>query len=145
VDKEYFESVIRPLLAPPDIEYLGEINDREKNVLLGQARGLLFPIDWPEPFGLVMIEAMACGTPVVSRRNGSVPEVLEHGITGFIADTIDELVEAVRNLPSLSRRRCRGRFEERFSARRMAEDYVRLYDGRIRAAGTRDREATCRN
>src|SRR5207244_1506743 len=95
---------------------------------LGQARALLFPIDWPEPFGLVLIEAMACGTPVIAFRRGSVPEVIEDGVTGFVVDDVDAAVTAVERIPTLNRRRCREVFEERFSARRMAEDYVAIYE-----------------
>ncbi|HLT25408.1 MAG TPA: glycosyltransferase family 4 protein [Zeimonas sp.] len=127
-DREYFENVIEPLLEQPGIEYLGEIGDEQKSEFLGNARALLFPIDWPEPFGLVMIEAMACGTPVVAWRNGSVPEVVDEGVTGFIVQSRDEAVAAVRRAGSLDRARCREVFEERFTAQRMARDYLRLYE-----------------
>jgi glycosyltransferase involved in cell wall biosynthesis len=127
VDREYFENVIEPLLRDPLIEYVGEIGDGEKQDFLGNARVLLFPIDWPEPFGLVMIEAMACGTPVVAFRGGSVPEILEHGRTGFIVDDLDDAVAATRRAGDLSRRHCREAFEERFTAARMARDYVELF------------------
>ena len=103
VDQGYFESEIRPLLNGPLIEFVGEIDDAEKSAFLGGARGLLFPIGWPEPFGLTMIEAMACGTPVVAYRCGSVPEVVDHGLTGFIVDTINEAVAAVHRLDELNR------------------------------------------
>jgi glycosyltransferase involved in cell wall biosynthesis len=116
------------MLKDPLTEYLGEIGDGEKGDFLGRARALLFPIDWPEPFGLVMIEAMACGTPIIAYANGSVPEVIEHGVTGFLVEDLDDAVRAVERIPTLSRRRCREVFEERFSARRMAHDYVAVYE-----------------
>jgi glycosyltransferase involved in cell wall biosynthesis len=128
VDEDYFETAIQPLLEHPLIEFVGEIGDAEKDDFLGNAAMLLFPIDWPEPFGLVMIEAMACGTPVIAYSNGSVPEVMEQGRTGFIVDSLEEAVEAVRHVPQLSRQRCREIFEERFTAERMARDYVRVYE-----------------
>jgi glycosyltransferase involved in cell wall biosynthesis len=127
VDKEYFDTVIRPLLKHPLIEYVGEIGEAEKNDFLGNAYALLFPIDWPEPFGIVMIEAMACGTPIIARSNGSVPEVMQQGVTGFIVHDINEAVKAVERVASLNRRRCREIFEKRFTATRMAEDYIRIY------------------
>jgi glycosyltransferase involved in cell wall biosynthesis len=126
-DRDYFEAKIQPLLAHPLVDYIGEVNEREKNELLGQALALLFPIDWPEPFGLVMIEALACGTPVIAFRNGSVPEVLGHGVTGFIVDSVDEAVAAVENIGGIDRARCRREFENRFSARLMAKNYTDLY------------------
>lgn len=126
-DEEYFQTVIRPLLRDPLVEYLGEMGEHDKDAFLGQACALLFPIDWPEPFGLVMIEALACGTPVIAYRRGSVPEVLEDGVTGWIVDGYEEAVRAVQRLPLLSRARCRQVFEERFTATRMAQDYVTLY------------------
>jgi glycosyltransferase involved in cell wall biosynthesis len=140
IDRQYFETVVEPLLRDPLIEYVGEIGDGEKQQFLGHARVLLFPIDWPEPFGLVMIEAMACGTPVIAFRGGSVPEVLEHARTGFIVDDLDDAVDATRRVGELSRQRCRETFEERFTASRMAHDYVELYaamleTGRRRASG----------
>jgi glycosyltransferase involved in cell wall biosynthesis len=128
VDEEYFATAIEPLLEHPLIEFVGEIGDAEKDEFLGNASMLLFPIDWPEPFGLVMIEAMACGTPVIAYSNGSVPEVMEHRRTGFIVDTLEEAIEAVRRVPELSRQRCREIFEERFTAGRMAREYVRVYE-----------------
>jgi glycosyltransferase involved in cell wall biosynthesis len=134
VDQYYFNTEIRPRLDHPLITYLGEVDEPGKNALLANARALLFPIDWPEPFGLVMIEAMACGTPVVAYPRGSVPEIVEPGLTGFLVETVDEAVEAVRAAQSLDRRRIRRRFRSRFSARRMAEDYLALYTDL--AAGT---------
>jgi glycosyltransferase involved in cell wall biosynthesis len=128
VDKEYFESVIEPLLCDPLVELVGEIGEGEKSDFLGNAYTLLLPIDWPEPFGLVMIEAMACGTPVIAYHGGAVPEVTEEGHTGFIVRGLEDAVEAVRRVPELSRRRCREVFEQRFTAGRMAQDYVRVYE-----------------
>jgi glycosyltransferase involved in cell wall biosynthesis len=130
VDQAYFDEVIRPLLRDPLIEFVGEIGERDKAEFLGGARALLFPIDWPEPFGLVMIEAMACGTPVIAYRRGSVPEVIEDGWTGFTVDDIAGAVAAVANLDELDRDFIRARFEQRFTARRMAKDYVAAYSSR---------------
>jgi glycosyltransferase involved in cell wall biosynthesis len=126
-DQEYFDEVIRPLLDHPLVEYLGEMGEADKADLLGQAYALLFPINWPEPFGLVMIEAMACGTPVVAYRRGSVPEVLDDGVTGWIVEGLEEAVQAVRRVSTLRRTRCRQIFEEGFSAARMAHDYLQIY------------------
>jgi glycosyltransferase involved in cell wall biosynthesis len=128
VDRPYFEEVIRPLLAKsPHVEFIGEIDDSQKQEFLGNARALLFPIAWPEPFGLVMIEAMACGTPVIAYRCGSVPEVLENGLTGFVVDDAAQAANAVGRLDQLFRPTIRSRFEERFSARAMANEYCRIY------------------
>jgi glycosyltransferase involved in cell wall biosynthesis len=126
-DEQYFESAIKPLLDHPLIEYIGEVGDKEKQELFANAYAQIFPIDWPEPFGLVMIEAMACGTPTVAFRCGSVPEIIEDGVTGFIVDSIDDAVEKLKRVPELSREKCRRAFEERFSARRMAKDYLSIY------------------
>jgi glycosyltransferase involved in cell wall biosynthesis len=109
------------------IEFVGEIGDAQKNEFLGNAYALLLPIDWPEPFGLVMIEAMACGTPVIAYRGGAVPEIMEEGHTGFIVEELEDAVEAVRRVPELSRKRCREVFEQRFTATRMAHDYLQAY------------------
>lgn len=128
-DRQYFEATIRPLLADPLVEFIGEIGEAEKQDFLGGALALLFPIDWPEPFGLVMIEAMACGTPVLAFRNGSVPEVVEDGVTGLIVDDLGQAVAALGRLLAIDRAGCRRRFVERFSARRMAEDYLAVYAG----------------
>jgi glycosyltransferase involved in cell wall biosynthesis len=133
-DREYFEVVIAPLFRGPLVDYVGEIGEGEKDEFLGHASALLFPIDWPEPFGLVMAEAMACGTPVIAYRRGSVPEIIEDGVTGFIVDDLEGAVQAVERLPTLSRRHCRERFEERFSASRMARDYLALYQRLLDAA-----------
>jgi glycosyltransferase involved in cell wall biosynthesis len=127
-DRDYFDTWIKPLFADPLVEYLGELGGRDKDEFLGNAHALLFPIDWPEPFGLVMIEALACGTPVIAWRCGSVPEVIDEGITGFIVDSLDEAVRAVERVPSLDRRRCREVFEQRFSVERMTRDYLALYE-----------------
>ena len=128
VDRDYFANKIRPLLDDPLIEFIGEIGDDEKDEFLGHALAVLFPIDWPEPFGLVMIEAMACGTPTIAYRNGSVTEVLENKKTGFIVDNLQDAVNAVNRIRFLSRRTCREVFERRFSASRMACDYLAIYD-----------------
>jgi glycosyltransferase involved in cell wall biosynthesis len=128
VDRDYFEDTVEPLLQNPLIEYVGEVGDGEKQDFLGGAMALLFPIDWPEPFGLVMIEAMACGTPIIAYRRGSVPEVLEPGVNGFIVDTLPEAIAATRRIPEISRERCRRAFEERFTAARMSENYLALYE-----------------
>lgn len=127
-DQEYFEREIEPLLEHDRVEYVGEIGGHEKMELLNHARALLFPIDWAEPFGLVMIEAMACGTPVIAYRSGSVPEVIEDGVSGFIVDDIDGAVEAVGRLDELDRDTVRAAFERRFTVDRMARDYVALYE-----------------
>ncbi|MHB1303004.1 MAG: glycosyltransferase family 4 protein [Acidiphilium sp.] len=127
VDAEYHETTIEPMLGP-DAELIGEIDDRFKPDFLSGAKGLLMPIDWPEPFGLVMIEAMACGTPVIAYNHGSVPEIIEDGVTGFIVENEAEAVAAVAKLDTLSRARVRAEFERRFSARRMAEDYLATYE-----------------
>ncbi len=128
VDREYFEARIRPLLKQPGVEYIGEIGDGEKDAFLGNALAFLFPIDWPEPFGLVMLEAMACGTPIVAYRRGSVPEIVESGVSGFIVDGLEGAVQAVKQAASLNRRRCRAAFERRFTVDRMAGDYLRIYE-----------------
>ena len=127
-DKAYFEREIEPLLAHANVEFVGEINDAQKPAFLGNARALLFPIDWPEPFGLVMIEAMACGTPVVAWNCGSVPEVIDEHITGRIVDNEDDAVAATREVIGYDRRAVRATFERRFTARAMADRYVQLYD-----------------
>ena len=127
VDRDYFETRIAPLLDHPLIDYIGEIGDSEKSEFLGNARALLFPIDWPEPFGLVMIEAMACGTPVIAWNRGSVPEVIEHGVTGYIVDSEEEALAALSTIEQLDRHTIRAVFERRFAARTMACAYVDLY------------------
>jgi glycosyltransferase involved in cell wall biosynthesis len=126
-DKAYYEREIEPLLRGANVEFVGEINDAQKPEFLGNARALLFPIDWPEPFGLVMIEAMACGTPVVAWNRGSVPEVLEEHVAGRIVDNEDDAVAATREVLGYDRAAVRGVFERRFTARGMADRYVQLY------------------
>jgi glycosyltransferase involved in cell wall biosynthesis len=126
-DEAYFSETIAPLLDRPGVEFVGEINDQDKVAFLGDALALLFPIDWPEPFGLVMIEAMACGTPVLGFRSGSVPEIIDDGITGRVVGSVDEAIRLLPEVIRLDRRRVRQRFEERFSAARMAGDYLGLY------------------
>jgi glycosyltransferase involved in cell wall biosynthesis len=127
-DRAYFETRIKPMLDHPLIEYVGEIAQPEKNDFIGRARALLFPIDWPEPFGVVMIEALACGTPVLSYRSGSVPEVLEHGVTGFVVDDQQEAIACARGIDRIDRRQCRQAFEQRFTARTMAQRYLEVYE-----------------
>jgi glycosyltransferase involved in cell wall biosynthesis len=134
VDREYFAEVIKPLIKPPMIEYIGEINDAEKSDFLGGALALMFPIDWPEPFGLAMIEALACGTPVIACPRGSVAEVIRPGVTGYIASEVDEMVEAVGKIDSISRQQCRREFEERFTSEVMIEKYERVYHRLINRA-----------
>ena len=126
-DREYFEARIKPLLGDDLVVYVGEVNEQEKNTLLGEALALLFPIDWPEPFGLVMIEAMACGTPTIAYRRGSVPEVIEEGLTGRIVEGRAAAIAAIADIERMDRRAVRTRFLERFTAARMAGDYVQLY------------------
>jgi glycosyltransferase involved in cell wall biosynthesis len=128
VDQDYFNAVIKPLLDPSMVEFIGEIGGKEKEEFLGNAYALLFPIDWPEPFGLVMIEAMACGTPVIAWPHGSVPEVLEDGDAGFVVEGIEEAARAVERLAGFDRRRCREVFDRRYTAARMAGDYVNIYE-----------------
>jgi glycosyltransferase involved in cell wall biosynthesis len=127
-DRAYFGEVIEPLLDHPLIEFIGEIDEREKRRFLGNALALLFPIDWPEPFGLVMIEAMSAGTPVIAWRNGSVPEIIADGVTGLIVDSVDEAAAAVEQVRALSRAEVRRQFEGRFTASRMARDYLAVYE-----------------
>jgi glycosyltransferase involved in cell wall biosynthesis len=134
VDQAYWDEKIQPMVrAHSNVEFIGEVNEREKAELLGKAAALLFPIDWPEPFGLVMIEAMACGTPTIAMRRGSVPEVLDDGISGFIVDNVQQAVAAVHRISDLDRAKVRGMFERRFTVERMAKDYVDLY-GRLAAS-----------
>jgi glycosyltransferase involved in cell wall biosynthesis len=142
VDHDYFEDVIRPLLAKPHVEFIGEITDARKSEFLSNALALLVPIDWPEPFGLVMIEAMACGAPVIAFNRGAVPELIEDGVTGFVVEDEMGAVGAVRHIARLSRTMIRNRFEERFAARRMARDYLDIYRGLLGAAARRPRIAS---
>jgi glycosyltransferase involved in cell wall biosynthesis len=127
-DRAYFETVIQPAMKDPLIEFIGEIGDDRKAEFLGNALGLLFPINWPEPFGLVMIEAMACGTPVIAWNCGSVPEVMEPGVTGFIVHSEEQAVDMIECLPALDRRKVRGSFERRFTATGMARNYLQVYE-----------------
>jgi glycosyltransferase involved in cell wall biosynthesis len=126
-DETYFRTQIEPLLDGTSVEFIGEINEHQKTQFLGEAQALLFPVDWPEPFGLAMIEAMACGTPVLAFRCGSVPEIVDHGLTGAIVDTVEEAIAAMPHVIALDRKQVRQRFEQRFSAMRMAKDYVGVY------------------
>jgi glycosyltransferase involved in cell wall biosynthesis len=135
VDRDYFEEKIRPLMSLPFVEYIGEITDEQKSTFLGGAIALLVPIDWPEPFGLVMIEAMACGTPVVAFNRGAVLEIVEDGLTGFVVEDETSAVGAIGQLSALSRERIRARFEERFTARRMASEYLAVYRKLAETAG----------
>lgn len=127
-DREYFESKIKPLLVGPSVEFVGEIGDKEKSEFLGNAFANLFPIDWPEPFGINMIEAMACGTPTIAFRHGSVSEVIEDGLTGFIVDNVEDAVQMLSRVPQICRKRCRSMFEQRFTAPRMTSDYLSIYE-----------------
>jgi glycosyltransferase involved in cell wall biosynthesis len=135
-DRKYFDQEVKPVLdVSPHVEFIGEINDGQKQEFLGNAAALLFPISWPEPFGLVMIEAMGCGTPVIAFNCGAVPEIMEDGLTGFVVETVDQAVDAVGKLDRLFRPSIRSRFEERFSARAMAREYVKIYQS-LAAQGT---------
>ncbi|MBP0632718.1 MULTISPECIES: glycosyltransferase family 4 protein [unclassified Cupriavidus] len=141
VDRCYWESTIGPLVAAnPHVEYIGEIGEREKSAFLGNARALLFPVDWPEPFGLVMIEAMACGTPVVAFSAGSVSEIIDPGVSGYVVHGIDEAVAAVHRASALPRTGVRAAFEARFTVARMASDYVQIY-GSLDKSGAADTPA----
>src|SRR5712671_940 len=126
-EKNYFKERLEPQIDGKQVQITGEVNDATKQQFLAGAAALLFPIDWPEPFGLVMIEAMACGTPVIAFKSGSVPEVVDHGITGFVVSNEEEAVRAIGRLGELDRHRVRAQFEKRFTARRMAEEYIRHY------------------
>jgi glycosyltransferase involved in cell wall biosynthesis len=130
-DKSYFESHVKPMLDHKLIKFVGEISDLEKNEFLGNASALLFPINWSEPFGIVLIEAMACGLPVIAYPHGSVPEIIEDGVSGFLVHNIEEAAAALKNLSAIDRRKCRRAFEERFSVKRMAQEYLAIYDGII--------------
>jgi glycosyltransferase involved in cell wall biosynthesis len=131
-DRAYYEEVIKPLMALPHVEYIGEIGEHEKREFLGNAHALVFPIDWPEPFGLVMIEAMACGTPVIAFKRGSVPEVIENGVSGFVVEDEISAVAAVKRLSTLPREKVRAAFEARFSSKVMAKNYVAVYEDLLR-------------
>jgi len=127
VDREYFQRDVKPLLSQPLVSYEGEVSDDEKDELVGNALAVLFPIDWPEPFGLVMIEAMACGTPIIAFRHGSVPEIIDEGVSGYVCDSLTECIEAVAKVRELDRAIIRATFEKRFSVTRMASDYLSIY------------------
>jgi glycosyltransferase involved in cell wall biosynthesis len=139
-DAVYFKTEIEPLLKGGGVEFIGEINDHQKTQFLGDAQALLFPVDWPEPFGLSMIEAMACGTPVLAFRCGSVPEIVEDGITGAIVETMEEAIAALPRVIALDRKRVRQRFEQSFSATRMAKDYVGIYRSLLATSAKRDQQ-----
>ena len=130
-DREYYETVIKPLMSDPNVEFIGEIGESEKDKFLGNAYAYLFPIDWPEPFGLTMIEAMACGTPTIAFNCGSVPEIMQEGLTGCIVDDMDQAVAAVEKIASIERTACRNVFEKRFTSTRMAEQYADVYQSMI--------------
>lgn len=138
VDEVYFRTQIEPLLEGAGVEFIGEINEHQKTKFLGDAHALLFPIDWPEPFGLSMIEAMACGTPVLAFRCGSVPEIVEDGLTGAIVDTMDEAIAALPRVIALDRKKVHQRFEQRFSATRMATDYLAVYRSLLASWNSQD-------
>jgi glycosyltransferase involved in cell wall biosynthesis len=142
-ERDYYKQTIEPLLHESSsfVEFIGEVGGHEKDEFLGHAYALLFPIDWPEPFGLVMIEALACGTPVIAWRNGSVPEVIEDGVTGFVVDSVEEAAEAVDRVAWLDRPACRQKFEERFDAARMARDYLQIYRQLVHAGSEPVRSA----
>jgi glycosyltransferase involved in cell wall biosynthesis len=137
-ERRYFKERLEPQIDGTRIRLIGEVNDKTKEPFLAGAAALLFPIDWPEPFGLVMIEAMACGTPIIAFRSGSVPEVIDEGVTGFVVDDEERAVLAVKRLENLNRRGVRERFEKRFTARRMAADYVSLYQSVVNAHSVAD-------
>jgi glycosyltransferase involved in cell wall biosynthesis len=142
VDRDYYEAVVAPLIADsPHVEFIGEINESQKQLFLGNARALLFPIDWPEPFGLVMIEAMACGTPVIAFNRGSVPEVIEEGRSGFIVENVDQAVAAVDRIGTLSRKSVRACFDLRYCSAVMATQYVNIYNALLSEYPVPAREA----
>ena len=145
VDEAYFRATIAPLFNQPGVEYVGEIDERAKSAFLGAASALLFPVDWPEPFGLSMIEAMACGTPVLAFRCGSVPEIIDPGVTGQIVRTMDEAIKVLPQVLALDRRTVRQRFEQRFSATRMAKDYVQVYRSLLKRPPLLERAAVISN
>jgi len=135
-DREYFERYVEPLLDSEFVEFVGEINESQKQEFLGNATALLFPIDWPEPFGIVMIEALACGTPVIATPCGSVPEIIQHGLNGFICQDIDDLAQAMVDIGKINRLKCRLTFEQGFCSSRMADDYIELYLSLLRSRRT---------
>jgi glycosyltransferase involved in cell wall biosynthesis len=139
-DRRYFHDVIEPMLSTPGVEFVGEVEESQKADLLGGAQALLFPIDWPEPFGMVLIEAMACGTPIIAWNHGSVPEIVEHGKNGFIVNSIRDAAAAVVESVTLDRAECRAVFEARFTADRMAADYVSIYEKLLERSVSRGRQ-----
>lgn len=142
MDREYYHSEIEPLLSHPLVDYIGEITDIEKNDFLGNAIALVCPYDWPEPFGLVLIEALACGTPVLAYRRGSIPEIIEDGATGFVCDDLNEMTAAVHRIQEIDRRDCRLSFDQKFSVERMAKDYLKVYQRLIeKSRGVQESEA----
>ena len=140
-DQEFFDARIKPHIDGRNVEFIGEIGEKQKGDFLGNAIALLFPIDWPEPFGLVMIEAMACGTPVIARSRGSVPEIIRHGVNGFLVKDLEGAVQAIKDVPQISRQKCREVFEERFTSTRMARDYLAVYEQLIRVGPVRELSA----
>jgi glycosyltransferase involved in cell wall biosynthesis len=141
-DQEYFRTEIEPLLSDPLIDYIGEITDAEKDEFLGNAIALICPYDWPEPFGLVLIEALACGTPVLAYRRGSIPEIIEDEVTGFVCEGLDDMTAAFQRIAEIDRRRCRWTFEQRFTVERMAQDYLRVYERALEKAGNKETGST---
>jgi glycosyltransferase involved in cell wall biosynthesis len=141
-DQEYFHAEIEPLFSDPLVEFIGEITDAEKDEFLGNATALVCPYDWPEPFGLVLIESLACGTPVLAYRRGSIPEIIEDGVTGFVCEGLDEMTAAIQRIPEIDRGRCRLAFEQRFTVKRMAQDYVRLYERVLGKTCQKEAEST---
>ena len=144
-DDEYFEREVKPLLSNPLVQFVGEITEPQKNDFLGNALACLMPIDWPEPFGINMIESMACGTPVIAFRHGSVPEIITHGVSGLIVDSVEQAVESVARVRSLSRKACRQEFEKRFTAARMAADYLRIYEELLTPSRPSQKSHNCRH
>ena len=141
-DQEYFRTEIEPLLSDPLIDYIGEITDAEKDEFLGNAIALICPYDWPEPFGLVLIEALACGTPVLAYRRGSIPEIIEDRGTGFVCEGLDEMTAAIQRIPGIDRRRCRWTFEQRFTVERMTQDYLKVYERALDKTDDTETEST---
>ena len=141
-DQEYFRTEIEPLLSHPLIDYIGEITDAEKQDFLGHAMALVCPYDWPEPFGLVLIEALACGTPVLAYRRGSIPEIIDDLSTGFVCEGLDEMTAAIKGIPEIDRRQCRQTFEQRFTVERMAQNYLQVYEQVLNTSCEREAAAT---
>jgi glycosyltransferase involved in cell wall biosynthesis len=140
-DRAYFAEVVEPLLREGDVEFVGEVTERDKQQFLGEARALLFPIDWPEPFGLVLIEAMACGTPTLAIGNGAVPEVIDDGVSGHVVNSLEAAIATLPQTMALDRAAVRRRFEERFTAARMADDYIRIYESTLKPVRLAGRES----